>query len=276
VRPAPEYHHQEMRTFYTQWEMQQFLDTRSVMGVAIATLGKVNVIWLFYFGPLLLLTALIVLAAAPYQLRWRQLHPNTRFLMAAATINAIGMSFEVFFAAHKAAPATCLILVLLLIGMRYLRGWRSRGRGTGLAIVRAVSITGILLLTLRIIARPLHLPTEAFLAHTWCTEQEGNNRRAVLLSRLERSSGKQLVLVRYGRNHNVREEWVYNSYDIDGSKVIWARDMGQSDNQELFSYFKDRTVWLVEPDYETPRLTPYTLDPESPIESLASSPSASD
>jgi hypothetical protein len=36
--------------------------------------------------------------------------------------------------------------------------------------------------------------------------------------------------------------------DIDGSKVVWARDMGAEKNQNLIEYFSDRQVWLVKPD----------------------------
>jgi hypothetical protein len=45
--------------------------------------------------------------------------------------------------------------------------------------------------------------------------------------------------------------------DIDGSKVVWARDMDEKDNQELIQYFKNRSVWLLEPDESPPKLAPY-------------------
>jgi len=37
---------------------------------------------------------------------------------------------------------------------------------------------------------------------------------------------------------------------------VWARDMG-AQNDELMSYFRTRKVWLVQPDYNPPKLTPY-------------------
>ena len=54
-------------------------------------------------------------------------------------------------------------------------------------------------------------------------------------------------MVRYRGQHSVHEEWVYNGADIDGAKVLWARDLGLEQNDKLFAYFRDRTVWLVEP-----------------------------
>ena len=65
------------------------------------------------------------------------------------------------------------------------------------------------------------------------------------------------MLVRYGQNHNVVNEWVYNQANIDGSAVVWARDMGNRQNRELLEYFKGRQVWLVEPDQNPPQLSPY-------------------
>jgi hypothetical protein len=63
--------------------------------------------------------------------------------------------------------------------------------------------------------------------------------------------------VRYASNHSSLEEWVYNRADIDGSKVVWARDMGEAKNLELIRYFKDRKVWLLEPDLIAPKLSVY-------------------
>jgi hypothetical protein len=65
------------------------------------------------------------------------------------------------------------------------------------------------------------------------------------------------VVVRYRPDHDfILDEWVYNEADIEGSKVIWARDMGV-ENTELLRYFSQRHAWLVEPDYNPPKLTPY-------------------
>ncbi len=54
----------------------------------------------------------------------------------------------------------------------------------------------------------------------------------------------------YSPWHNLHDEWVNNLADIDGSKVLWARDMGPDRNSELIKYFSDRTVWLVKPEEE--------------------------
>ena len=74
---------------------------------------------------------------------------------------------------------------------------------------------------------------------------------------LEHQPGKQLVIARYWGNHEPFDEWVYNAADIDNSKVIWARDLGAAGNLELIHYYKDRTVWLVEPDAIPARISPY-------------------
>jgi hypothetical protein len=38
---------------------------------------------------------------------------------------------------------------------------------------------------------------------------------------------------------------------------VWARDMDEKSNQELLQYFKNRNVWLLEPDESPPKLSPY-------------------
>ncbi len=68
------------------------------------------------------------------------------------------------------------------------------------------------------------------------------------------------MIVRYKPDHEVLEEWVYNEADIDGSKVVWARDMDTAKNNELIDYYKDRRLWLLEPDEKPVRVTPYVPD----------------
>jgi len=64
--------------------------------------------------------------------------------------------------------------------------------------------------------------------------------------------------VRYRPDHDPQKEWVYNGADIDHSKVIWARDMDPAENRELFQYYRDRRVWLLEADETPPRLSQYS------------------
>jgi hypothetical protein len=84
------------------------------------------------------------------------------------------------------------------------------------------------------------------------------SQRADILARLEQVPGSHLVIVRYGPNHNTHAEWVYNHADIDAAKVVWAREMDENHNRLLLEYFKNRQIWLLEPDQQTPQITPYS------------------
>jgi len=75
--------------------------------------------------------------------------------------------------------------------------------------------------------------------------------------KLAQLPGKQLVVVRYEPHHDFDWEWVWNRADIDGSNVVWARDMGDDANQELLVYFKDRHVWRMDGDMSPPSLQSY-------------------
>jgi hypothetical protein len=43
--------------------------------------------------------------------------------------------------------------------------------------------------------------------------------------KLKEEQGRHLVIVRYGPRHSEHDEWVYNEAEIDGARVLWARDM---------------------------------------------------
>jgi hypothetical protein len=129
----------------------------------------------------------------------------------------------------------------------------------GTAILMAL----VLLLALRTTGR---LPMRAT-PFSWCCVQEANNSttfRAKVRNELARLPGSQLVIVRYGPDHNFFEEWIYNAADIDRAKVVWARELTAPENRNLLAYFHNRTALLLEPDAHPPRLTPY---PQAPDES---------
>jgi hypothetical protein len=237
----------------------QFIAYRSFTSIMSAAGAKAIVLWLFFSGTVFLPIIVFALAVTPYGFSWKDLNRNTRFLIIVATTVFVGLVLEVYCFNHYAAPITCVIYALLLTAMRYVRQWEWRGNPTGLAMVRAVPVICVILLVVRA-AMPAFALTHG-LTPTWCTVDKLDGpklERARLQAELENRNQPQLVLVQYSPGHNFNNEWVYNSADIDGAKVLWARDMGVPENEELVRYFSNRQVWLVNADEANPRLSLYS------------------
>ena len=79
-----------------------------------------------------------------------------------------------------------------------------------------------------------------------------------MIAALKKDKESHLVMVRHRADNPVRH-WVYNEADIDGAKVVWAREMDAAQNRKLLEYFRDRRVWLLDADAERPTLVPYLL-----------------
>jgi hypothetical protein len=242
-RPAPEYRHKVMHDFYAIWEMTDFRFTRTAHGFMSNSVQKLATVMLFFFG-VALLYPLCMLARLFRDTR-------VRYLLGAGAVFAIGLSANAWFFPHYAAPFTAAIYVLLMQCMRHLRQFRSGGRAIGLALVRCTPLLCMMLAGIRIYAEPLGLTIHRWPSMWYGTAPLGLPR-ANVLARLEAMPGKQLAIVRYAPEHAPFDDWVYNAADIDGSKVVWAREMNAQDNLELTRYFRDREVWLVEPDFDPP------------------------
>jgi len=93
-------------------------------------------------------------------------------------------------------------------------------------------------------------------ALSWtCT---GDQSRTLSSKKLEAEQGKHLVMVRYNNDDlSVHDEWVFNGADIDGSKIVWARELDKTQNEKLFKYFNDRKVWLATTEDESLVFRPY-------------------
>ena len=96
-------------------------------------------------------------------------------------------------------------------------------------------------------------------------EPESGAARANIAADLAQEPGKALVIVRYSPDHQPLDEWVYNAADIDNSKVVWAREMDEAENLELMNYYKDRTVWLVQPDSKPAQVSLYPSLARQPL-----------
>ncbi|MGB9360163.1 MAG: hypothetical protein WCA99_01075 [Candidatus Sulfotelmatobacter sp.] len=240
-QPEPVYHHAVMRDFY-RWELQDFEKNSHVDRLLPNAMHKARSWWRFYLAPLLTLPLL----AFPWVLRERKM--RLPLLICAAM--AAGFAVQTWTLPHYFSPATGALYILLVECLRHLWHWRIAGRPVGLAFVRVIPILACAMILLRVAVVALHLQIEP----PW---PRGNLDRAATERELEGMPGRQLVLVCYGRHHNVDWEWVWNGADIDGSRVVWARDMGDDENQELLNYYKDRKVWRVNGDISPPRLEPY-------------------
>jgi hypothetical protein len=186
-----------------------------------------------------------------------------RFLVLCTALVIGGVSLETWLIPHYWAAITPGLYAIGLQAMRHLRQVRLNGQLAGAAMLRFSLFICVLLVGIRICADPLHLTLASWPSAAWASEWFGPGRlgipRAKVEQSLEAMPGNQLVIVRYAPGHSPIDEWVYNAADIDGSRVIWARDMDPAGNQELLHYYSDRKAWLVEPDTAPPRVTPYPV-----------------
>ena len=259
ARPAPAYRHDSLRNFYYNNELTAFNLIHSRKGFLPQTGIKVIRAFEFFAG--------IVLLPPLFMIRRVFLDKRIRFLVVCVLILAAGMVIEIFLIPHYIAPFTAALYAIGLQAMRHLRVWRRSGQPVGATIVRLLVTTCLLLAALRLFPGPLHLALPQWPASQWTDRWYGpdhfGTERDRVESGFENLPGQQLVIVRYSALHNPLNEWVYNSPDIDNSKVVWARDMGPTYNSELLHYYANRKVWLVEPDSIPAVVSPYMLPQES-------------
>jgi hypothetical protein len=247
ARPEPIYHHEVIRAFY-QREFRDYQDSRRFTGFLRNTGSKAWFLWIFYLGPLLTLPLL----ALPWAIQDRRL----RFPLFAGTVLLFGITVEVWASPHYLAAATGLLYLIIVQSIRHLRFWRWHGNEVGLGLVHAIPVVAGAMILVRILAIAAHTPLDP----PW---PRGNLSRAEIMRRLENMPGGHLIVVDYSPSHDLDSEWVYNRADIDHAKVVWARDMGASDNRELFGYFSDRSAWILNADDPEPRPVPYSGSPPS-------------
>jgi hypothetical protein len=247
--PEPVYRHKVLHDFYAVWETKEVLpEIRSIGGLIWNELKKAIAVWLFFLGPALTVPLLFL----PQIVKRDR---GLRVLLIIGAITVLALLLDAWFYPHYAAPIAGLLFAVVVQGLRHLRLWRGP---QGLFLSRAIPAICVVMIAVRLLAQPLKIPVPPAWPMTWYHTPEGNVARARVLADLSAMDGKQLVIVRYRPDHNaVMNEWVYNRADIDGAKVVWAREMDAADNRELLRYFHDRRAWLVEADETPPKLSPY-------------------
>ncbi len=218
-------------------ELEIYRREHTLSGFAHYTRRKANDLFFFFLGSVLWLP----LMALPWlwRDRWMQ------FAVGACLLFAAALLMETHMFPHYAAPLTCIVYWLLIQSLRRLR----------LVAWRTIPV-GRLLFWLFPLACAYHLwisfalPIRGF-------QPEWALRRAAILDRLAHDGDRHLIIVRYDDDHPFDNEWVYNDADIDGSRVVWAREMDPDSNRRLLTYFAGRRVWLLDADEDAPSLTTY-------------------
>ncbi len=186
----------------------------------------------YFYPPLYVAVVVFLIGMREYRFVWVAL---------TVAIFALGTNFYPLFLPHYIAALTCLFILVSVEGLRRLSLWRG-----GRDAVQVLVCLCVVQFAWSFVSDKLPVPEQ----------------RIAINGQVAATPGKLLVLVRYWPQHIFQNEWVYNGADIDGARVVWARDLGDSEDQELRRYYADRTVLLLEPDARPPRLSPYR--PEAP------------
>jgi len=239
LKPEKDYNNQQFEDFYNGWERKEY-DHSWESVRCITWLKSVRFFSAFaWWGMLFALPGLFfVVCDRRMRLAW-----ITLVLVAVATYLVVWSN------AHYAAPVTCVVILFYLQALRHLRVMKWQGWRWGTVLAR----TSVLLLLADTTSALVQKQCDTFY---WTCQ--GDASRATIQHKLEALPGKHLVMVRYGDDHNIHDDWVFNGAEIDSAKVIWAREISPEQDAKFFDYFRDREIWLATPDTDNTYLAPYS------------------
>ncbi len=262
------WNHEELKEFHGFWEVDLWMRHRSFDGLTIETGRKLRTLWSFYLAGVPRLDApiaftddqvgdgavrivrrvvagmsagdLLLGGLLSLPLLWLPCVLRRRGMMLALVCCGGAVFANLVTVAtfpHYAAPMTGLVILFIVQCLRHTRAWRQP--------MGSHVFAGVIVLSIASFVLAFNPPWRAG-RPSWHLE------RARFLAEMERKEGSHLVVVRYGKGHSVHNEWVFNRADIDGAKVVFARDMGEEKNRTLFDYYSEngpggaRHIWMLE------------------------------
>lgn len=251
--PVPNYRHQSMRTFYVNQELPGLLISKySLAGLARFRIADYYAFYLWPFS----------LAVIPCL--YAMCRNNFRLALISLGLVAADILAQVWPPQpHYASPALGAVFLIIFFSLRYFRNSGSRYTVWGSRAVAMVLALWMFSPIAECLWDPYKLSpvlNPAFAAKTGqVVPMPLEIQRERIQSALEARGGKHLVIVHYRRFDDPGIDWVFNGADVDGSNIIWARDMGYPKNAELLNYYPDRQAWYVEHDDPIAMLLPYNL-----------------
>jgi hypothetical protein len=245
VKPPPTYRNKEMQEYQLNYQLYYYdIQRKNWSAWWKHCLFKLRT-WRDFFLGYGLIVPLCALPCVLFK------SPRTRFaILAAGVVFGMVAMTQLFGMEHYVAPAAPLLYAVVIQCFRYLWLLRWRGAPVGrwfatvwLAGCMMLPVPSLIPGLVELVPVPASGDLRDWLVHPrppdWAV------RRARLEQQLKTSGGRHLVLVEYGPDHFLHDEWVYNGADIEGAPVIWARPMGRDGVNELARQFPDRTIWLL-------------------------------
>ena len=224
------------------------------LGSYFARLGyRVRYYRFFFLAPLYL----AILAF--FTTLWR---PRYAWVAFTLVLFALGTNFFPAFQLHYVAAVTCLFILVSIVGLQQIN---HLNRDAARIIVFLCIAHFGFWYTMHIFDNEdFSLGIRPY--ETWDALNHRNpERRRLVNQQIDQIPGRILIFVRYWPQHIFQEEWVYNQADIDGARVVWARDLGEPENEKLRRYYPDRKILLLEADARPPKLEDYQIvEPPKP------------
>jgi hypothetical protein len=254
VHPKPTPHRaltREQQLDYDQQSAVHGPGTETFAGYWQRWASRIRFYRFFFLPPLLLAIPLFLIRLREYRFAWA---------LFTILIFSLGTTFYPYFYSHYIAALTCLFVLICVVGLEQLSEWNVHSLAVG---HEAAGLLLSLCAAHFLFWYGLHASRDEqlYAAMTPFETVDAINHgdpegRIAIRRQLEGAPGRQLVLVRYGPQHQF-QEWVHNAADIDHARIVWARDLGTEENQKLLRYYPDRTAWLLQPDGRQPLLAPY-------------------
>jgi hypothetical protein len=239
LRPEPQYHNAVMRQFWAEWSVGQWESAR--VHPVLVLLVDVYVFYSFCFPFFILFIPMLV---CPYDLETAEERVTVYLLLTMGLMIALLIIIQ----PHYVAVFVGVIYLRFLHSFMRLRLWRPGGKPVGWVL-------GALMIGL--------LVGDFFYETLGTIRNFHESARHSVVRALEKEPGKHLVLLRYAPDHNPHDEWVYNRADIDASPIVWAREMGPEQDRPFLEYFRNRKIWVLEPDQSPPKLSLYLREMNS-------------
>lgn len=239
VGSVPDYRHAALERYYQIWGVDRLRSYQEPIGFVRQSIFKTVRNLLFYLGPGLI--ALFFLRRAARN-RWILFATLVSGGLMMASLTTMGTY------PHYVAPATGLVFAVLgaaLAAMSRSGSGKAAGSRRTMLIFVAFAIYAF-------------SGFDPFPTSDWFAVKRSKVREMLL-----QSPGSDLVFVRYGPNHNIHHEWVYNEADLQDAEIVWARDMGLFSNGQLANAYSDRRTWLLQVERSETNLSVYEPDPYS-------------